>query len=86
MYGEMKYYKDLTHGFFVAYEKTTEFFVTYLPETKKWVDCAISFSYFKHDYDFIEISKEELAQNTNGNFPDDLFQEYLNLLRKNEQG
>ena len=79
----IKYYEDLDNGFLLAHEKHTEFFVMYVPETKQWKDCRISFLNFQHDYIYKEISKEEIIQKTDGVLPESNFKEYLAILRKN---
>ena len=79
----LKYYQDLRNNFLLAYEKSTEFFVMYIPETKEWADCNISFSNFKHDYDFKELSGEEALEKTNGSLPESMFQQYLDTINKN---
>ena len=79
----LKYYKDLNHDFLLAYEKSTEFFVVFRPENNKWEDCNISFSKFRHDYEFIEVGKEEVIKKTSGNLPLALFQQYSDLLKRN---
>ncbi len=79
----IRFYEDLNNGFLLAYEKSSEFFVRFIPELEKWENCNISFSNFRHDYDFREISKEEAVRKTNGNLPDANFEEYLKLLNRN---
>ncbi len=79
----LKYYEDLRHHFLLAYERCTEFFVTYDPETKQWNDCNISFSNFQHDHEYKEISKEEIMQKTQGVLPESKFKEYLTMIRSN---
>ena len=77
------YYLDTDNGFLFAYEKESEFFVRYLPKTNEWEDSPISFSNFRHDYYFKEITKEEALFKTNGNLPEKLLGRYLELLDKN---
>lgn len=79
----IKYYEDLQNHFLLAHEKHTEFFVMYIPETKQWKDCHISFSNFQHDYEYKEISKEEMIQKTEGVLPESKFKEYLAMVRSN---
>ena len=79
----IKYYIDLHNHFLLAHEKHTEFFVIYVPEAKQWQDCHISFSSFQHDYEYKEISKEEMIQRTNGVLPESEFKEYLKIIRSN---
>ncbi len=79
----LKYYEDLRHHFLLAYESYTEFFVMYVPETKQWNDCNISFSNFQHDYEYKEISKEEIIQKTQGVLPELKLKEYLTIIRSN---
>ena len=78
----IKYYQDQKHGFLLAYEKSVEFFVMYLPDKKEWADCNISFANFKHDYEFKEMSEEEVLGKTNGNLPESMYQKYADMLRK----
>ena len=49
----------MDNGFLLAYEKSSEFFVRYIPQTNEWEDCNTSFSDFRHDYYFREVSKED---------------------------
>lgn len=79
----IKYYEDLTHKFLLAYESSTEFFVRYNPETNQWQDCNISFLCFKHDYDYKEISKEEVIKRTNGTLPEEKLKNFLIMINKN---
>ncbi len=79
----IKYYEDLQNHFLLAYESHTEFFVMYIPETKQWKDCNISFSNFRHDYEHKEISKEEVIQKTEGVLPELKLKEYLAIIRSN---
>lgn len=81
--GEIKYYQDLRNNLLLAYEKSVAFFVMYVPETNEWTDCNISFSAFQHDYAYREIIREEALKITNGNLPDAMFRQYLDILRKN---
>ena len=81
--GNLKYYLDLRHNVLLAYEASVEFFVMYLPETNEWTDCRIPFSNFRHDYDFREVSGEEAFGKTNGNLPEALLRQYLDLLNRN---
>ncbi len=80
---DLRYYLDLAHGFVLAHEPTTEFFVRYDGKTEQWVNCPISFMQFRHDYFFKVLTKEEAVRQTNGNLPERAFQEYVELLRKN---
>lgn len=79
----VKYYEDLRNHFLLAYERHTEFFVMYNPETKQWNDCHISFSNFQHDYEYKEVSKEEIIQKTEGVLPESELKEYLAMIRRN---
>jgi len=80
---KLKYYQDLTNNFLLAYEKSVEFFVMYIPQRKEWIDCNISFLQFKHDYYFKEISREDAIQKTDGNLPESMFQQYLDTISEN---
>ena len=81
----LKYYKDLDNDVLLAYEKTTEFFVIYNLEKREWVRSNISFSNFKHDYYFKEISEEEVKEKTSGNLPNSIFLKYIEMLNKNKE-
>jgi len=81
---ELKYFLDTDNDFLLAYDKNTEFFVRYIPETDKWVDCDISFSQFRHDYCFRSVDREEALHIANGNLPDALLQQYINMIDKNK--
>ena len=70
-------------NFLFAYEKSTEFFITYIPKTDEWVDYSISFSNFKHDHDFTEISEEDAAKITKGNLPEAMLQQCRDIIQKN---
>ena len=80
--GDLKYYLDLSNNFLLAYEKSVEFFVMYIPEREEWTDCNISFSNFKHDYDFKEIPREEALEKTNGNLPESMLRQYSDTIYK----
>ena len=79
----LSYFKDLDNDFLLAYEKKSEFFVRYIPKTDEWEYCNISFSSFRHDYCFKEVSEEEARRMTNGNLPMTLLGDYLALISKN---
>ena len=79
----LKYYLDLDNGFLLAHEKTTEFFVRYIREIGEWEPLMISFSNFKHDYNFKEISKEEALQKSDGCLPEAMFQTYSDTIKTN---
>lgn len=80
----IKYYEDLDNRFLLAYEKHTEFFVIYNPDTKQWKDCNISFATFQHDCAYKEISEEEIIKKTDGVLPESNYKEYLTILRRNK--
>jgi len=83
---EIMYFVDTDNNFLLAYEKSSEFFVIFVPEKKAWEDCNISFSAFKHDYAFREIDREEVAKMTGGCLPEALLSEYLKMICKNSEG
>ena len=83
---KLRYYLDLDNGFLLAHEKTTEFFVRYIRGTGEWEPLMISFSNFKHDYNFKEISKEEALQKSDGCLPEREFRSYLTIINKNLDG
>lgn len=80
---KLKYFEDLDHHFLLAYERSTEFFVMFNPKENVWVDCNITFSNFKHDYYYNELSEEEVSERTNGNLPKSELSEYVKLLHNN---
>lgn len=82
----IKYYEDLMSCNLLAHEDATEFFVRYIPESQQWQDCNISFSIFKHNYYYNEISREEVIQRTAGNLPEEKFKEYQSILFENRGG
>lgn len=82
---DLKYFKDEAHGFLLAYEASSEFFVRYLQETDEWEDCRISFSQFRHDYYFREVERDEALHMANGNLPEAQLQRYLALVAKNKR-
>ncbi len=79
----IKFYEDLRHHLLLAYERSTEFFVMYVPATKQWQDCNISFSNFQHDYEYKEISREEAIQKTDGVLPEAELKDYLAIIQGN---
>ena len=79
----LKYYQDLDHGFLLAHEKTTEFFVRFVSDTGEWETVGISFSNFAHDYYFKEISKDEALTITGGCLPEAMFQTYSDMIKRN---
>ena len=82
----LKYYEDLDNNFLIAHDKYTEFFASYNSETKTWKRCNISFSNFKHDYNYREVSKEEIIERTGGTLPESIFKEYLSTFFNNMSG
>lgn len=75
----IKYFVDLTNDFLLAYERSTEFFVRFVPKTDEWEDVNVSFSEFRHDYDFKEISTDEALKRTNGSLPTKAFDQYFRI-------
>ena len=82
----LAYFEDRANGFLLAYERSTEFFVRFLPKTGEWEDCGISFMAFRHDHDFTEISREEALKKTDGRLPEAEFKQYLDLIARNSKG
>lgn len=78
---KLRFYIDLDNNFLLAHERSTEFFVRYIPSLNEWEECIISFSNFVHDYYFKEITREEAIQKTNGRLPDIELKSYLNKIR-----
>ena len=79
---DLMYLIDVDHGFLLAYERESEFFVRYLPKTDEWETCPISFSRFRHDYCFREVEREEALRLANGNLPEELLARYLERIGK----
>lgn len=79
----MRYYEDISNGFLLAYERSSEFFVRFIPEVGEWEDCNISFSEFIHDYNFREISVDEAMKKSNGRLPDEEHRRYMDMLNRN---
>ena len=79
----IEYLEDVRNHFLLAYERSTEFFVIYLPEKQRWEDCQISFLRFKHDYEYSKISREEVVKRTGGILPESNFENYLAIIRGN---
>ena len=79
----LEYYLDIQNNFLLAYERSSEFFVRYIEKTEEWESCSISFSNFRHDYAFKQISRQEAFNIANGNLPEAMLQQYLSMIRKN---
>ena len=80
---KIRYYWDTQNGFLLAYERSTEFFVKFIPSTGKWEDCEISFMQFMHDYSFREISTNEAMEKAGGCSPEDNYREYIAMINRN---
>lgn len=80
---KIRYYSDTQNGFLLAYERSTEFFVKFIPSTGKWEDCEISFMQFMHDYSFREISADEAMEKAVGCSPEANYKEYAAMLARN---
>ncbi len=80
---ELQYFIDLKNDFLLAYERTSEFFVMYIPAEERWVDCAISFSEFRHDYNYREISRDKAMERAGGCLPEANYMEYVAMLDSN---
>ena len=80
---KIKYFEDIYNGFLLAYEESTEFFARYVSKIAEWEACKISFSNFRHDYDFREITEEEAFKKTNGNLPNNAYNRYIEMLYGN---
>ncbi len=91
MKGEMimeniRYYTNQEEDFLLAYEKDTGFFATYALKKEKWEYSNLSFSQYMHDLDFHSIVEEKAFELTKGNMPNELYQEFLNILKENRKG
>ena len=80
---KLNYYLDTKNGFILAYERSSEFFERFVPETGEWEAVGISFSQFMHDYDFAEISEENVSQKTGGKLADEKLEQYEAMLKRN---
>ena len=65
----MKYYLDTINSVLVAYNKVNECFVIYNAVKNEWIEGNITFMQFTHDYDYVNITKEEAMQITGGKLP-----------------
>ena len=83
---ELRYYKDNGNNYLLAYERSCEFFVRYLPATDEWETCPITFSNFLHDYNPTEVSRDAAYEITGGNLPEELLEKYLRMLARNLGG
>lgn len=81
----LRYYEDLSRGVLLAYEESVEFFVAYIPKTKEWTDCGISFLKFRHDYAFREVCREEALEKTDGNLPEEMLRRYIDMINGNKK-
>ena len=91
MKGEMimeniRYYTNQEEDFLLAYEKDTGFFATYALKKEKWEYSNLSFFQYMHDLDFHSIVEEKAFELTKGNMPNELYQEFLNILKENRKG
>ena len=91
MKGEMimeniRYYTNQEEDFLLAYEIDTGFFATYALKKEKWEYSNLSFSQYMHDLDFHSIVEEKAFELTKGNMPNELYQEFLNILKENRKG
>ena len=80
---KIAYFLDTRAGFVLAYEGSCEFFVRFVARTGEWEDMGISFSEFRHDYEFKEISADEAMQKANGRLPESEYKQYCDIIRRN---
>lgn len=69
-----------------AYWLTIEpwiFFAQYDNRQKRWTMSNISFTQFKHDYNYKLIGEEEARALTDDNLPDRLYAEYVAIINDN---
>ena len=69
-----------------AYWLTIEpriFFGQYDNRQKRWTMSNISFTQFKHDYNYKLIGEEEARALTDDNLPDRLYAEYVAIINDN---
>ena len=77
----IKYFED--NGSILAYDRSTEFFVIYMPAANEWRDCDRSFMEFRHSYSFKEINPGDAMSRTNGCSPERIYKEYVAMLNRN---
>ena len=82
----IKFYTNQEEDFLLAYEKDTGFFATYALKKEKWEYSNLSFSQYMHNLDFHSIHEEKAFELTKGNMPNELYQEFLNILKENRKG
>ena len=82
----IKFYTNQEEDFLLAYEKDTGFFATYALKKEKWEYSTLSFSQSMHDLDFHSIVEEKAFKLTKGNMPNELYQEFLTILKENRKG
>lgn len=82
----IKFYTNQEEDFLLAYEKDTGFFATYALKKEKWEYSNLSFSQYMHDLDFHSIVEEKAFKLAKGNMPNELYQEFLTILKENRKG
>lgn len=76
---ELEYFVEVMTDRLFAYGSFYEFFEIYDEQSKAWKTSPISYSRFLHDYMFREISKEQAAEITDGNLPEQAYKNYRKL-------
>lgn len=78
-----RYYFDSDNECVLAYDRSTDFFTQYDNRQKRWTMSNISFTQFKHDYNYKLIDEEEARALTDVNLPDRLYAEYVAIINDN---
>ena len=81
---KIEYYLDTGNGFLLAYEKSTEFFVRFVPSKNEWETVEISFSQFRHDYEFKALSESEAVKLSKGATADTALEQYRDMIKRNK--
>lgn len=82
----IRYFEDPKAGYLFAYERASEFFVSFFEDTKEWKAFNVTFMQVMRDYELREISSDEAARRTNGRLPEAEYEEYVNMLCRNLSG
>lgn len=77
---QLKYYLDTENDILSVYNRETDFFAQYFSQNQDWEMSKISFTEFRHSYNYKLISEEEASKIADGNLPFGLFEYYLSLL------
>lgn len=66
-----------------AYNRETDFFAHYISKDGSWKMSKISFTEFKHSYNYELINEEEASKISNGVLPTALFEQYVGIIESN---